>query len=84
MGPMMNIPPLNDDSKLVLRVLAERDMDGYTLMSKSGLDLARLEAAVRQLVPPGLLNVKGDVAGERMLKSYFMAPPNVMRFVLGV
>lgn len=68
-----------EDAKLVLRVVAERDMDGYLLSKMTGLKGAPLENAVRLLSSRGLLKVKGEIAGPRMLESWFQAAPDAVR-----
>jgi hypothetical protein len=67
-----------EQAKLVLQLVAERDMDGYTLASKSGLSITDLEAAVRLLVSHGLLTVKGDTSGPRLMESWFQAPSGAL------
>jgi hypothetical protein len=68
----------DEQANLVLRLVAERDMDGYTLASKSGLNVSDMEAAVRLLVSRGLLRVKGDVTGSRLMDSWFQAAPGAL------
>ncbi len=72
-------PDPEEDAKLVLRVVAEQDMDGYLLARKTGLDLDSLEKALRLLTSKGLLNVKGDIAGSRIFESWFQAAPGALR-----
>lgn len=48
-------------------------MDGYTLMSKSGLKLDELEAAIQMLLERRVLRVKGETRGPRLAESWFQA-----------
>jgi len=68
-----------EDARIILRVVAERDMDGYLLAKKTGLDVPALEQALRLLTVRGLLNVKGSIAGPRLLESWFQAAPGAVR-----
>jgi hypothetical protein len=77
----MMSPQLGDDAKRVLRAVAERDMDGYTLARQTKLDQAQLEAAVRELTSNELLRVKGEATGDRLLEAWFQAAPGAMRFL---
>jgi hypothetical protein len=70
---------LEQDAKIVLQAVADRDMDGYLLTKKTGLDVDSLEKAVRLLTAKGLLNVKGDITGQRLLESWFQAVPGALR-----
>jgi len=70
---------LDDDAKMVLRIVAERDMDGYLLKSKTGLSSDAIEKAVGVLVSNGLIRVKGVMAGPQILESWFQAAPGAMR-----
>ena len=68
-----------EQAALVLQLVAQRDMDGYTLAAKSGLKLSELEAAVRLLLAKGLLRVKGDTGGPRLMDSWFQAPSGALQ-----
>jgi len=63
----------NENAWRVLRAVQERDMDGYTLMSKTGLNLEALETAVGFLLDAGRLRVKGETRGPRLAESWFQA-----------
>jgi hypothetical protein len=63
---------------LVLRLVSDRDMDGYTLASKSGLQPGDLQAAVQALVSMGLLRVKGDTSLPKLMDSWFQAPAGAL------
>lgn len=75
--------PLDDDAILVLRTVAERDMDGFTLARHTRLELPVLEKAVRDLASVDLLRVKGEAAGERLFEAWFQAVPGAMRHISG-
>jgi hypothetical protein len=64
-----------ENARLVIHFVQERDMDGYTLMSKSGLSLDALQGAVRYLLAMGRLRVKGETQGPRLAESWFQAIP---------
>jgi hypothetical protein len=75
------LPQLDENAKLILRTVAERDMDGYTLARHTRLDLPEIEKAVRDLAPSGLLKVKGAPSGPRLLESWFQAAPGAIRML---
>jgi hypothetical protein len=70
---------LEQDAKLVLQTVADRDMDGYLLVKKTGLDVDSLANAVRLLKSKGLVNVKGEIDASRILESWFQATPDALR-----
>ncbi len=70
------LPNLNPEERLVLQLIAERDMDGYTLRAKAGLtDDKQLQQAIKLLSQSGLINVKGETYGEGFLKAWYQASP---------
>jgi hypothetical protein len=73
--------PLDDDAILVLRTVAERDMDGYTLARRTKLAPDALEKAVNALAGSELLRIKGEPVGPRLLEAWFQAVPGAMRLV---
>lgn len=73
------LPELDENAKLVLRTVVERDMDGYTLARHTKLEPEELEKAVRLLTASDLLRVKGEHAGPRLLEAWFQAVPGAMR-----
>ena len=77
------LPQLDENAKLVLRTVAERDMDGFTLARHTRLELPMLEKAVRELASLDLLRVKGEAAGERLFEAWFQAVPGAMRAISG-
>lgn len=76
------LPQLDDNARLVLRTVIERDMDGYTLARQTQLGLPDLEKAVGLLQSNELLRVKGEAMGERLLEAWFQAAPEARRFLL--
>jgi hypothetical protein len=72
---------ITEQAKIVLQLVAERDMDGYTLALKSGLNQGDLEVAVRFLISNGLLRVKGETSGPKLMESWFQAPSGVLRAI---
>ncbi len=67
---------LSDNAKIVLRVVALQDMDGYTLRSKTRLTSEALEPVIEELMSDGLLSVKGEPHGDGLLKAWYQARPN--------
>jgi hypothetical protein len=70
------VPDAIENARRVLPLLQERDMDGYTLMSKSGLKLSELQEAVQVLLDKRVLRVKGEIHGPRLAESWFQAIPS--------
>jgi DNA-binding PadR family transcriptional regulator len=67
---------LDENAKAVLRLVAEQDMDGYTLRAKSRLAKeGELEKAINDLCSAGLLRVKGEPYGDGLLKAWYQASP---------
>ena len=64
---------LSEDAMLVLRAVANQDMDGYALTDKTALSRDRLEKAVKELAGSGLLRVKGALKGDNLLRSWFQS-----------
>ncbi len=56
-------------------------MDGYVLLSKSGVTTAELSDAARELIDRGVIVIKGELTPERVLESYMYVPPNAMGYV---
>jgi len=77
MGSSLPMPPtLSEQSVRLLREIAREAGDGYTLMSRAGLNKTDFEKAVGELRAPLLIEVKGDVSGARLGESYFYVPLN--------
>lgn len=74
-------PQLDENAKLVLRTVAERDMDGYTLARHTKLPPQELEKAVNDLASSDLLRVKGERTGPRLFEAWFQAVPGAMRLL---
>jgi hypothetical protein len=73
------MPDLDENTKLVLRAVADRDMDGYSLAKVTQLNADELEKAVRTLASSGLLRVRGEMGGPRLLESWFQAVPGALQ-----
>jgi hypothetical protein len=61
---------LSDDAQKVLSVLRKSASDGYTLMSRTGLDPKKLETAVGELVDMDLVEVKGEQSAANLGEAY--------------
>ena len=66
---------LSDNAKIVLRVVADQDMDGYTLRAKTRLSSDILEKVIEELRSDGLLSVKREPYGDGLLKGLVSDPP---------
>jgi hypothetical protein len=66
---------LSDNAKIVLRVAADQDMDGYTLRAKTRLSSDILEKVIEELRSDGLLSVKGEPYGDGLLKAWYQVRP---------
>lgn len=76
----MRPPSLSDDALKVLRAARERALDGYTLMSKTGLDAQKLYEAIRQLVDEDLVSIRGDLNPDRIGDVYLVVPPTAFGY----
>jgi DNA-binding IclR family transcriptional regulator len=76
----MQAPTLSDEALKVLRALRERALDGYSLMSKTGLDRTKLYEGIRELVGLDLVNLKGDLNPELIGEAYLVVPPSVFGY----
>ena len=72
----MQSPPPSDDAIKLLRVLRERAMDGYTLVSKVSLPKAQVLAGLRELMDFELIRARGDVDLSSFGESYLSVPPD--------
>jgi hypothetical protein len=75
------LPQLDDNARLVLQTVVERDMDGYTLAHETRLNPSDLEKAVRLLRSNQLLRIKGEPVGEGLFEAWFQAVPEARRFL---
>jgi hypothetical protein len=71
----------DDATRTVLAVLRDRSMDGYTLMSKSGLDRPRLEQILRDLTARALVRATGYITADRLGESFFSVPQDMLGYV---
>lgn len=85
--PSSSMPPaLSEQALRLLREITREQSDGYTLMSRSGLKGSDFEKAVGELRDHSLIEVKGDISGERLGESVFYVPLNAQGradFLLG-
>ena len=70
----MPAPTLSDEAIKVLRVVRERNTDGYTIMSKTGLDAKQLEVAVLSLLQAGLISIEGEPFEKKIGEAYLWVP----------
>jgi hypothetical protein len=76
----MRPPSLSEDALKVLRVARERALDGYSLMSKTGLDPQKLYAALRELVDEDLVSMRGDLTPDLIGDVYLVVPPTAFAY----
>jgi hypothetical protein len=72
---------LDDDSAAVLRALRERAMDGYSLLSRTGLDPVKLINALQQLQSVGVVSVKGELNASNVGDAYLFVPTDQKGYV---
>jgi len=77
-APQQEITP---ESLKVLAALRDQAMNGYLLLSKSGLDRDVLETSLRTLTSQALVRVAGDVTAERLGESYFSISREALNYV---
>ena len=73
---MAAIPTISEEAKKVLRALTERASDGYTVLSRTGLNATQLEEAVQNLLDLGLVGVQGEPHGDDIGRVYLWVPPD--------
>lgn len=78
---MVQLPTLSEDAFKILRPLRERAMDGYSLMSRTGLDQQKLYEGIRELVTLDVVKLKGDLNPEFIGEAYLAVPPTVFGYV---
>jgi len=67
-------PILSEQATRLLSEIARESGDGYTLMSRTGLNATEFQAAVKQLQDQGVIEVKGDTSTSRVGEAYFYVP----------
>jgi hypothetical protein len=67
-------PTLSEQASKLLNEVTRESGDGYTLMSRTGLNATDFEAAVTQLRAQGVIEVKGDTSANRLGEAYFYVP----------
>ena len=70
----MDQPQLPGDVKKVLSAVREQSMDGYSLVSRTGLDFGSLATAIEQLRSMRLLRVTGSLAPDAIGDTVFSVP----------
>jgi hypothetical protein len=67
-----------EDLVRVLRAARDRQLDGYVLMSRTGLDRDKLTSALEQLASRGLVSVKGDIHASSIGDALVAVPPDAI------
>jgi hypothetical protein len=73
------MPQFGDDEMKVLQAVRRSAMDGYRLLSVTGLKPQALVDALLKL--EGVVNVKGELVEGRIGEAYVALPPNNRGFV---
>lgn len=75
MNPATFLNAVTEEEKSVLRVLRDRDSDGYSLLRNSKLAPEKIEEAVNSLIGKGLVNVEGNPRGPELNFAYMWVKP---------
>ena len=78
---MAQLPTLSDEATKILHALRERALDGYSLMSRTGLDRQKLYEGIRELVGLDVVSFRGDLNPELIGEAYLIVPPTVFGYV---
>ena len=70
---------LSADALKVLDALRESAADGYTVMSRTGLNATQLSAALKEF-PPSLMMIKGELNPDRVGEAYLAIPPDARQY----
>jgi hypothetical protein len=73
--------PSADEAMKVLAVLRDQSMDGYTLMSRAGVDRQQLESILRDLTGRAIVRATGYITAERLGESFFSVPQDMLGYV---
>ena len=76
---MDTMPQLSDKELKVLRAVRKSAMDGYTLLSTTGLGAEDLVDALSKL--QNVVSIKGELLKERIGEAYVALPPNNRGYV---
>ncbi len=76
---MDTMPQLSDKEVKVLRAVRKSAMDGYSLLSATGLDAQDLVDALSKL--QNVVSIKGELLKDRIGEAYVALPPNNRGFV---
>lgn len=60
---------------MIIRTLRESSMDGYSLLSKTGIDEDKLVEMLRTKLSR-IVTVRGDLTKERIGRAYLSIPPS--------
>jgi DNA-binding IclR family transcriptional regulator len=71
-------PQIPDEVLNVLRAVRERQLDGYSLLSRTGLTPEKLTDALQKLVDRGLVSVKGELRADSVGETLVAVPPDAM------
>jgi hypothetical protein len=71
-------PQIPDEVLNVLRAVRERQLDGYSLLSRTGLTREKLTDALQKLVDRGLVSVKGELRPDSVGETLVAVPPDAM------
>jgi hypothetical protein len=70
---------LGPDALKVLDALRQTAADGYTVMSRAGLNAEQLSAALKE-IPPSLLIIKGEINANLVGQAYLAIPPDARQY----
>ncbi len=76
---MDTMPQLGDNEVKVLRAVRRSAMDGYSLLSTTGLDAQGLVDTLLKL--QNVISIKGELVKERVGEAYVALPPNNRGYV---
>jgi hypothetical protein len=71
---------LSQEALIVLKLLGEKAMDGYTILSKSGLSRVDLSAALKELKANSMIDASGDLGEDRIGEAYLWVLPSAKRY----
>ena len=76
----MRRPELSEGALKVLRAARGRAIDGYSLMSKTGLHAEQLNSAIRELVDEDLVSTRGELDPKVIGDVYLVVPPTAFGY----
>lgn len=69
--------PSREQISRVLVALREQAMDGYMLMSRTGLTEEELATVIRYLTTIGVVTIKGESTAKEIGRAYVWIPPSI-------